>query len=250
MIHYITSKVNPRIKELLLLKDPKVRKEKKLFLVEGFHLLEMALAANQVSMVITERVIDSLPDQMEQLVVHSDIIKKLSSQVTPQGVIAVCNMVEQKLLENERILYLDQVSDPGNIGTILRTAVSFGFQNVVFSPKCCSPYNEKVIHASQGAIFCLRILEEQDISFIKQKKEEGYQCIVTSLYHARSFEEVTYQEKMILVLGNEAHGVSEEVIDLASERVIIPIQKMESLNVAIAGGILFYEMDRALKKVK
>lgn len=250
MIHYITSKVNPRIKELLLLKDPKVRKEKKLFLVEGFHLLEMALAANQVSMVITEHVIDSLPDGMEQLVVHSDIIKKLSSQVTPQGVIAVCNMVEQELAEDKRILYLDHVSDPGNIGTILRTAVAFGFQNVVFSPNCCSPYNEKVIHASQGAIFCLHILEQQNTSFIMQKKEEGYQCVVTSLYHAQPFEEVTYREKMILVLGNEAHGVSEEVMSLASERVMIPIQKMESLNVAIAGGILFYEIGRALKKVK
>lgn len=250
MIHYITSKVNPRIKELLLLKDAKVRKEKQLFIVEGFHLLEMALAAKQVEMVLTERVIEDLPDEIEQLVVHSDIIKKLSTQVTPQGVLAVCRMVEQPLLEQQRILYLDHVSDPGNIGTILRTAVAFGFQNIVFSPQCCSPYNEKVLHASQGAIFCLRILEEQGLPFLEQKKKEGYRCIVTSLQNAIPFEQVSYSEKMILVLGNEAHGVSEEVLHLASERVMIPIMKMESLNVAIAGGILFYEIDRALKKVK
>jgi len=246
MIQYITSKSNARIKGLLTLKDSKVRKERGNFLVEGYHLLEMALEADQVELVVTDKVIRTIPDHIDQLIVTSDVIKKLSSQVTPQGVIVVCKMKERQIAYGNRILYLDQVSDPGNLGTILRTAISFGFSDVILAKGSCSPYNEKVLASSQGAIFNLQI-QEKDYSFLEEMKGKGYQVLVTYLHGGKSLDKVKIQEKVVLVMGNEAHGVSEEVVSLSSEKVFIPLKVMESLNVGVATGIMCYHINSVLK---
>lgn len=242
MIQYITSKTNTKIKELLLLKDAKVRKEKGLFIVEGFHLLEMALSNHQVKLVISTKVL-SLPTNIDQMIVSEDVLKKLSSQVTPQGVLVVCHFQKEVTSYQNRVLYLDQIQDPGNLGTLLRTASSFGFQDVILSPNSCSPYNEKAISSSQGAIFTVH-LHEAEPSILGELKEKGYQVLVTYLHGATSIENVSMQEKLVIVLGNEARGVSEEALSHATQKVKIPMGTMESLNVGVAGGILCYLASR------
>lgn len=246
MIHYITSRTNTRIKDLLTLKDSKVRKERGLFLVEGFHLLEMALEADQVELIITEKIIDNIPEHIDQLVVTHDVIKKFSNQVTPQGVIVVCKLKERQLSYGNRILYLDGVSDPGNLGTILRTAVSFGFNDIILSKGSCSPYNEKVLSSSQGAIFNLQI-QEGEASILNTLKHKGYQILATYLHGGKPIEQVRLNKKVVLVIGNESHGVSEDSLSLSDEKVFIPMKVMESLNVGVATGILCYYVDSTLK---
>lgn len=248
MIQYITSKANAKIKDLLTLKDAKVRKERGLFLVEGFHLLDMALDADQVELIITDKVIEGIPEHIDQLIVTHEVIKKFSSQVTPQGVIVVCKLKERQVTCGERILYLDGVSDPGNLGTILRTAVSFGFNDVILSKGCCSPYNEKVLASSQGAIFNLQI-QESDISFLQSMKQKGYQVLVTYLHGGKPLDQVKINKKVILVIGNESHGVSDESLSLADNKIFIPMKVMESLNVGVATGIICYYVDQYLSKI-
>lgn len=246
MIQYITSKTNPRIKDLLTLKDSKVRKERGVFLVEGFHLLEMALEASQVELIVSLKVIDNIPSNIDQLIVTSDVLKKLSSQVTPQGVVVVCKMKENFKPFGDRILYLDQVSDPGNLGTILRTAASFGFNDVILAKGSCSPYNEKVLASSQGSIFSLQI-KEDDGNLIRELKDDGYQILVTYLHGAKPVDEIKISHKVVLVMGNEAHGVSEDIVKLATTKTYIPLKVMESLNVGVATGIMCYHIDRYLR---
>lgn len=246
MIQYITSRTNSKIKELLDLKDPRIRKEKGLFLVEGYHLLEMALEAEQVDLVITENVLD-IPTNIDQIVVSKEILKKFSSVMTPQGVIAVCHMEKRKIAYHDRILYLDHIQDPGNLGTLIRTAASFGFQDVILSNNSCSPYNEKVINASQGAIFKVHLHEEEN-TILARFKEEGYQVLVTYLHGAYSIDQISIHQKVVIVLGNEAHGVEESTLSYATTKVYIPMENMESLNVGVAGGILCYLASRKIKK--
>lgn len=246
MIQYITSRTNSKIKELLELKDPKTRKEKGQFLVEGFHLLEMALEANQVDLIITEKPLN-LSSNIDQIVVSSEILKKFSSVMNPQGVIAVCHMEKRKVLYQDRILYLDHIQDPGNLGTLIRTAASFGFQDVILSNNSCSPYNEKVINASQGAIFKVNLHEEEN-TVLGRLKEEGYQILVTYLHGAYSIEQVSIHQKVVIVLGNEARGVEESTLSYATTKVYIPMVNMESLNVGVAGGILCYLASRKVNK--
>ncbi len=247
MIYRITSRNNSRIKELLRLKDSKVRKEKELFFVEGYHLLEMALERQQVITIIADQVIEEIDEHIDQIIVAKEIVQKFSSQVTSQGVIAICQMTKNTRPLGDRILYLEEISDPGNLGTLLRIAAAFGFMSVILSPNCCSPYNEKVINASQGAIFAVDIIEgEREI--LNDLKGKGYQIIVTDVHDGVSLSKAHFQEKCVVVLGNEARGVEESTKDIANLKVTIPMKSMESLNVAVAGGIVCYEITTSLER--
>ncbi len=241
MIHYITSRNNTRIKELLKLKDSKVRKEKELFFVEGYHLLEMALANKQVEMIISEKVIEGVDESIDQIIVAHEIVQRFSSQITSQGVIAICKMKKDVTIEGDHLLYLDEVSDPGNVGTILRIAAAFGFKSVILSPNCCSPFNDKAINASQGAIFVVNTIEG-DLSTLEKLKKDGYQIIVSDVHDGVSLSKAKINRKCVVVLGNEARGVGLKTKSLASLKVMIPMKNIESLNVAVAGGIICYQI--------
>lgn len=237
MIKEIKSRQNELIKEVVKLDNPTYRKEVGLFKVEGFHMLEMAVEAKVVKQVFSLKKIDNLDEIVPQYIVSKEVLEKISSTKSPQGVVAVCKLLPQNKIKSNKVLYLDGVSDPGNLGTILRTALAFDFCDVVLSKNCCSIYNEKTLQASQGAIFNLNIVSDKNLSDLKKEK---YQIIVTEIKGSISLEKVQKKDKFVLVLGNEAHGVSKETLELADYRVRIDIKNIESLNVAIAGAIAMY----------
>ena len=135
-------------------------------------------------------------------------------------------------------MLLDNVQDPGNLGTLLRTASAFGYKDVILRGGC-SQYNEKVLQSTQGAIFSLNIVPFED-----EDQLEGYEIIVTEIKGSVDLSTVGKVRKHVLILGNEAHGVSKEFLEIADKRVRINIKNIESLNVAVAGAIAMYELSK------
>lgn len=241
MIKLITSKQNQKIKYCLKLHQQSFRDEEQKFLIEGEHLLEMALKNNFVLEVycLTER--KDLPESIQQIVVNEDILKKISFSIHPQGVIAVCKYPQKKKIQSNRVLLLDDVSDPGNLGTILRTALAFGYQDVLLTKNCCSVTNEKVIQASQGAIFLLNLSDEFSL---EKLQSQGYQIVATEIKGSIALSSFKPSNKHLLILGNESRGVRQEFLALSQARVRIEIGQIESLNVAIAGAIVMYHFSK------
>ena len=233
MIKTITSKENSKIKYAYSLKDNKTRKKEKLFLAETFKALEMALLYNRVVEVFTLEKLD-INEDIPQYLVSEEVLKKLSSNVNPEGVVFIAKMIKKEAKEYNKILYLDRVSDPGNVGTLIRTALAFSYDAVVVREGGCSIYNEKVVNSTKGAIFAIPVFNEEISSF-----KDTHQIISSALdKDAIPLEDIKVKDKFVLVLGNESHGIDKEIIDMSDTKVIIPINNIDSLNVAVAGGIL------------
>lgn len=231
----ITSLQNPHIKELAQL-----RSEKGLFLVEGFHLVEMALQAGAALEILS---LEPYKAAISVTMVTPEIIKKLSSTKTPEGIIALCRLPKALPLESSRCLLLDGIQDPGNVGTLLRTALSFGFQKVYLSKGCASPLNSKTLLASQGALFKLSLFSDSDLlAEMKVLSSAGFSLVSTDLSSSTTLSSVAKKDKIALILGNEARGVSSEVQHASDVRVRLEMSGIDSLNVAVAGGILMYEL--------
>ena len=232
----IESRQNERIKDLMKLSLSKYSKEQRLFKIEGFHALEMAKQSGTLLSVFTT---DEIPDlHVPQYLVSKDIMESISSVKSPQGVICVCSYLDEMPIKSNKVLLLDNIQDPGNLGTILRTALAFGYTDVILRGGC-SQYNEKVLQATQGAIFNLNIIPFED-----EDQLEGYEIIATEIKGSVELSTVGKIKKHILVLGNEAHGVSKEFLEIADKRVRIDINEIESLNVAIAGAIAMYQLSK------
>lgn len=233
MIKVITSKENKSVKFALSLKENKYRKESKKFLAETKKTLEMALRENLVCEIFTTEWLD-VPENIPQNLVSEEILKKLSNNVNPEGVVFIAKERETFPENPEKILYLDHVQDPGNMGTLIRTALAFNYDLVVASDDSVSFYNEKVINSSKGAIFAMPTKKGN----LNEYKKD-YEIIVSALTDdAVELDKIKFNNKFVLVLGNESNGVSKESLTTANKKVIIPIQNIDSLNVAVAGGIL------------
>ncbi len=233
MIKKIDSKQNQKIKDLQKLSVPKFSKEQRLFKIEGFHALDMARKSGSLLSVFTTKEIKDL--EVPQYLVSKEIMESISSAKTPQGVVCVCTYLEEKPIKSHKVLMLDDVQDPGNLGTLLRTALAFGYNDVILKSGC-SPYNEKVLQSTQGAIFKLNIVNYEG------SLPKGYEVIATEIKGSVDLSTIIKVNKHILVLGNEAHGVSKEILDIANKRVRIDIKNIDSLNVAIAGAIAMYTL--------
>ena len=233
MIKVITSRNNERVKFAYSLKDNKNRKKYQMFLAETFKSLQMAIKNKCVAEIFATEYVDA-PEEIPQNIVSIDVLKKLSSNVNPEGVVFIARMQPLEVKEPHKILYLDSISDPGNMGTLLRTALAFSYDLVVLSESCVSIYNEKVINSSKGAIFEIPTKIARLIDY-----KQTHQIIVSNLSKkAIDFEKIVIPKDFVLVLGSESHGVSKDIIKLADYEVIIPIENIDSLNVAVAGGIL------------
>lgn len=234
MIKYITSKDNNKLKHAASLKESKYRREYNEFLAEGKKSLEMALKYGDVREVFTVKEIPNLPEQLTQYILKEELLKKISSSTNPEGIVFTCNIVNKKPKKMNRVVYLDHVNDPGNVGTIIRTALAFSYDAVILSSGSCDPYNEKVVAATKGAIFSIPILKGELNEFC-----EGREVIISSLSDKSiDLKNVKVPPSFILVVGNEANGVSEEAMKLATIVTKIEIANIDSLNVAIATGIL------------
>ena len=188
-------------------------------------------------MILTINYLSEYSD-IEQIIVNKAIIEKLSLYKNASSIIGVCTYPLYQEIKGDRLLYLDDVQDPGNVGTLIRTALAFSYSGVVLSSGSASLYNDKVISSTKGAIFLIPIYKEVDLDEVKNK---GYQIIATALNNAIDYKTVKLEKKTCLVLGNEGQGVSDINLDIADYIVKIDMDNIDSLNVAVAGGILMNE---------
>lgn len=230
----ITSKDNKKVKFALEQKEGKGE----YFISEGFHLAEVATEENLAEAIFS---LKPFPSSCVNYLVNEQIIKKLASTINPEGIVTLSKKPISKPISSDKVLFLDDVSDPGNMGTLLRTALAFGFKDVILL-KGANPFKAKVVQSSQGAIYKLNIKQIDDISILDELKKDGYQIIGTDLKSSIPLSSLDKKEKIVLILGNEARGVSGKVLEKGDVNVRIEIDSIESLNVAMAGSILMYEL--------
>lgn len=239
----ITSINNEYIKYLCKLKDKKNRYKEKKFLVEGFHLVKEAYNSKILDEILTVEEVQGYKD-IKKTKVNKSIIEKLSSTKTPQEIIGVCFMGEQTSIKGDKLLLLDNINDPGNMGTLIRSALGFGIDTVIVGEDCVDLYNEKTLRASQGSIFHMNVIIVDLEKIIYDLKKLGYKVFGTSLKSSINLREISDVKKYALILGNEANGVKETLLQQTDKNIKIEIgKKLESLNVAVAGSIIMYYLN-------
>lgn len=270
----ITSTSNPKVKEWASLLLKKGREEKGRFLIEGSRLVEEAIRSGaQVEAVIWQTgksfpFLEHLCPQGKQWEASEAVIRKLTTTEEAQGIVAVVRIGEGKdslirdkepvkdagftsLVHNSgRSLQLlaDGISDPGNLGTIIRTADAAGADGVLLGEGTVDLYNPKTVRSTMGSLFHLPILRVETLKVLSELKKAGVQIVAASLRGKTDFREAVYKPHVLVVVGNEAHGLSPEVEKMADLKVQIPIYgQAESLNVAIAAALMLYEVRRGVQ---
>ena len=255
----ISSKDNEFIKHIKKLKDKKYRDMSKEFIIEGIKLIKEAIEEKVLikQIVICENCQneDIIPKELmyeiakyECVYVTENIFKTISSVNTPQGILAVIgkNVGETEIdYSQDIIVALDDIQDPGNLGTILRTVDSLNLNQILVSKGTTDCYNPKVVRSTMGAIFRVKIIECEDLEkTLKEIKKHKFELVITSLQTEESIYNIDYNKKVI-VIGNEANGVEQKIQDIADIKVKIPmLGKTESLNASVATGVILYEYVR------
>lgn len=236
-----TSLNNEKIKKIRKLKEKKYRDQTNLFLIEGEHLIKEAYSSNALEEVflLENTTIDiDIPISY----VTKEIMKSLTDVESPSNMIGICKKIEEQQYGN-RIVILDDIQDPGNLGTIIRSAVAFQADTIVLGSHTVDLYNPKVIRASQGMIFKINIIRTELAPFIQNLKENHYHILTTSVINGKNIKNLEKNEKIAIIMGNEGNGVSQDLIRLSDEFIYIPMnEQCESLNVAIATSIILYEL--------
>ena len=242
----ITSKANSVVKNAKKLHQKKYRKSA--YLIEGWHLFEEAVQAG----VTIEKIfaLESYRDQLaafpQTVWVSEDILLDLADSQTPQGIVAVVQKeeVEQVDLNQGKFLFLEDVQDPGNVGTIIRTADAAGFTGVIVSDKSADIYSLKTLRSMQGSHFHLPIYRMSSQALLKAAKEAVIPVLATTLSKdSVDYRELPSIENFVLVMGNEGQGISPLMAESADQLVHISMKgQAESLNVAVAAGILIFHL--------
>ena len=276
----ISSKDNKRIKYIRsLLEKGNIRKKNHQFVVEGIKLVDEALEYGKVLEVVcaeslynelisgdlsgnrllaeNDKNITSYVKKGSSLLVVSDtVFKSMSETKTPQGILAVVEMPDYRLLDKGfleqaytkngkiKLLVLEDTADPGNLGTIMRTAEAAGVTGVIMGKGTVDIFNPKVVRSTMGSIFRLPFAYAEDLKETIQKlKTQGISFYATHLKGEKSYKDIKYSDSSAILVGNEARGLSDEVADLADTYVLIPMQgKVESLNAAVAAALMMYEV--------
>ena len=256
----ISSKENEFIKHIKKLKDKKYRDKNNEYIVEGIKLVEEAIQEKaKIKQIViceeckqTEIISKELMYEIakyECIYVTQKIFNNITDVTNPQGILAIIEKPSQNDYEvnysEDIIVVLDDIQDPGNLGTILRTVDSIGLKQIIVSNKTADAYNPKVVRSTMGAIFRVNIIKVNDLEeTLKQIKKHKYKTVVTTPQTNKTIYEINYNKKAIII-GNEANGVKEEIIQKADEKVKIPMPgKAESLNASVATGIVLYEYIR------
>jgi TrmH family RNA methyltransferase len=255
----IVSPQNLRVKEWTQLLERRGRDKQGKFLIEGFHLVEEAIKAGADVTTIVYSLEKGKPaalfaatqDRIEWIGVSQAVLEKCSDTQTPQGIFAVVdkpNLRGEDLWSSrlrDLVVVVDGVQDPGNLGTIIRSADAVGAGGVLLGAGTVDVYNPKTIRSTMGSLFHLPILEGDLLQILLRARAEGVQLVTTSLQAQQSCYETDLSKPTWIILGNEAKGVSPEVAAEADVKVIIPMQgQAESLNVAMAGTVLLFEASR------
>ena len=276
----ISSKDNKRIKYIRsLLEKGNIRKKNHQFVVEGIKLVDEALEYGKVLEVVCaeslynelisgdlsgnrllaendKNITNYVKKGSSLLVVSDTVFKSMSETKTPQGILAVAEMPDYRLLDKGfleqaytkngkiKLLVLEDTADPGNLGTIMRTAEAAGVTGVIMGKGTVDIFNPKVVRSTMGSIFRLPFAYEEDLKeTIKELKKQGISFYATHLKGEKSYKDIKYSDRSAIIVGNEARGLSDEVADLADTYVLIPMQgKVESLNAAVAAALMMYEV--------
>lgn len=231
----IESLQNNKVKEWYKLKEKKYRDESNHFLIEGDHLVKEAYKKGLVLETI------GMPEQQCDYEVTKEIMKKISSQVTPPTIMAVCQKKEEEEYQN-RILILDDIQDPGNLGTVIRSAVAFSYDTIILSEKSVDLYNEKVIRSTEGMLFHINVLRRNLKNELSDLQKKGFTIYGTNVIQGKNISDTKFSEKIAIIIGNEGKGMNPELNKYIQENIYIPMtENCESLNAAISASIIMYE---------
>ena len=238
-----TSTDNKKIKYLKKLYTKKYRDKYNEFIIEGEHLVQEAYKKKILKEVILEENTD-INICVEKNYVTLGVLKYISELETPSKIIGICKKIEKKEIGNN-VLILDDVQDPGNLGTIIRSCVAFNIDTIILSKSSADIYNSKVLRATQGMIFNITIIEEDLLEIIPKLTKDGYTVYGTKVNGGKSLKNVEKSEKFAIIMGNEGRGVHSSILDLCSDYIYIDMNKnCESLNVGVATSIILYELDK------
>lgn len=258
-MNIITSSKNPIIKEVKALKNRKFREQKKLFFIEGIRFVEEALKekADIVRIFLSQQFYENRQDfvrdileSCEIFVISDALFKEISDTDTPQGVLAVMGMkyydINNIKSNNNLFIVLDSIQDPGNMGTIIRTADAAGFTGVIASKGCVDIYNSKVLRSTMGSIFHIPLYQcENIIEGLNILKANRIKVYAAHLGGKSNYFDIDMKDNIAVIIGNEANGISDDVAACADELVKIPMPgRAESLNASVAASLLIYESVR------
>ncbi|WP_150203595.1 TrmH family RNA methyltransferase [Streptococcus constellatus] len=245
-MNIITSKANNVVKNTKKLLQKKYRKDS--YLIEGWHLFEEAVNAQAEirHIFVLENFFDKVKDFSQVHVVTSEILTDLADSKTPQGIVAEIAFEKQSAPSflKGKYLFLEDVQDPGNVGTIIRTADAAGYDGVFISQHSADIYNLKTLRSMQGSHFHLPIYQMKTSDFLKLAKQAQLPILATTLSKdSIDYREVAPISDFVLVMGNEGQGISQQMMDEADQLVHISMKgQAESLNVAVAAGILIFSL--------
>lgn len=253
----ITSINNPLVKEINSLKTRKGRWAKGVYLVEGSKMITEAIREGGiiVKLIInsdlveaseTAFLISGLEAKTDVIITNGKVFSRLTAMDSPQGVMALVKMKIKTIKEfpgKGRFLFLDGLQDPGNCGTIIRSADAFGFNGLIIGPGSVDPFNPKAVQASMGSILRSSLYFTHDgASDLENVKAKGYKVASTSMEGSVVLREYEFTDKDIVVIGNEGSGISKEIFEICDQRITIPMPgKAESLNAGVAASLIMYE---------
>ena len=245
----LSSLKNPKVLSWKTLKDKKGRDSQNAFLVEGVHMVQEALSSSFVVQALLLRE-DYQPEyrfpaEIPAYVLPAHVFQSVGDTKTPQGIAAVLTS-QTREAGGPRLLALDGVQDPGNVGTIIRTADAAGFTGVLFSPECADLFSPKVLRATMGSVFRLGFSFPASLpDALEQLKKDGYSVLSSQLDGSPFYDRKDVSSSFVLVIGNEGNGVSDAVKAAATHHLCLPMRGgAESLNAAVAAGIMMYDLTR------
>lgn len=250
----IESRQNEKIKLVRKLSGKKYREQYGLFAVENFKIIKDALESGYdfEKIFLTKdfweknkedfKILENNSKAQDFYLISEEVNEHISQLDTSPGILAVYKIKKEKHIKNKSVVYLNGINDPGNLGSILRSSLAFGFENVVVDKFCADIYNHKTINAAKESIFKLKIIEDSDNSWLKNCALPVY---ATATKGEISLEELRPAREFCLVFGSESHGVDKRIMDLADKSIYIPITgRVESLNVAQAATVFLYKLAR------
>lgn len=249
----LTSRDNPLVKETIKLKQKKYRQQTGTFLIEGERMLREALKTPELLVRVfleddfpAPREINAL--NIECFRVTAEIIKAMADTEHPQGVVAIARMPQHQpeylFDQSAMVLLLDRIADPGNLGTIIRTAWALDLDGILITVGCADPFSPKVVRATMGGIFHVPILTV-DAELVDRLLSNGYQILAATPNTKTSIYETDWKGAVICVIGSEAHGVDSQWLQRSAQQVVIPINsKVDSLNAAVSCAIIMAEARR------
>lgn len=257
----ITSKNNEIVKYITALTDKHARQQTGCFLLEGYRAVTEAITAKCAERLFVSQTFYGYEEfaalrkqcgRIPVTVLSDALFQKISDTKTPQGIAAACKITKydlSKLLHSEkRILLLENVRDPGNMGTIIRTAAAAGYQGIIASGNCVDVYNQKVLRSTAGCIFKTKIVQCKSVELVSiadEAKHIGYKLFAAHPRGGKDLFKTDFTGKIALVIGNEANGLSTEMLHKCDTLVTIKMADgVESLNASVAAALMMYETIR------